>query len=246
MGYIYKITNMITNCVYVGKTVKDIQQRFNEHIRNGRKIHGSSKISKSLREYGSLNHKIEILEICNNNVILEREQFWIDELNTLHIGLNIKNEKVCKEYEYWGNPEKALQNIASNDVWNKGISPSKKTRKKISETKKKRYELGLYENYGHTHTEETKKKLSEIAKNRESTSDNTKNKIGESSKGRKFYYNINDKKRIFVKSNEPVPSGYVQGKGMVWVSKNGKNQYIDIWDLQDYLNKGYVEGRVYV
>jgi hypothetical protein len=49
-------------------------------------------------------------------------------------------------------------------VWNKNISPNDETRKKISETKRERYLEGLYKNYGHKHTENTKKNISEIVK----------------------------------------------------------------------------------
>lgn len=243
MGHIYKITNTVTNLVYVGKTIKNISQRLDEHIRNGRKIEGSSLLAKSLREYGSLSHKIEVLEICNDDVLLEREQYWIDELNTLHIGLNIKNEKLDKEFQYWGDSEKAKQNIHNNEVWNKGISPSDNVRRKISETKRKKHKLGLYQNYGHSHTEETKKKLSEIAKKREPITDNTRKKISDSSKDRKFYHSVIDKKRISIKSNDPIPSGFVEGKGTVWVAKDEKNISINVWDLDEYVKNGYEKGR---
>ena len=246
MGHIYKITNTATNLVYVGKTVHDINKRFDEHISSGRKINGSSQISKSLREYGSLNHTIEVLEDCENNLLLEREQYWIDKLNTLHIGLNIKNEKLQKEHQFWGFPERAKQNIYNNEIWNKGISPPKEVRKKISETKRKKQQLGLYTNYGHVHTEETKNRLSEIAKNRAPISDTTKKKLREQSSDRKFYHSMLDKKRISIKSNDDIPCGYVEGKGTVWVTKDGKNISIDVWDLNEYINYGYEKGRYVV
>lgn len=244
MGYIYKITNTVTNLEYVGKTINDINKRLDEHIRSGRLIASSSQVAKSLREYGSFNHRIEVLEVCEDSVLLEREQHWIDELNTLHVGLNIKNEyKLDIECEFWGDPEKAKQNTDNNDVWNKGISPPEGVRKKISETKRKRHALGLYKSYGHSHTEETKKKLSDIAKNREPITDTTRNKISEGSKDRKFYHNVSDKNRINIKSNDPIPDGYVEGKGMVWITKDKQNLNISVWDLDEYINCGYERGR---
>lgn len=243
MGHIYKITNTVTNLEYVGKTVNNINKRLDEHIRSGRKIDGSSRIAKSLREYGSLNHKIEVLEVCDDALLLEREQYWIDKLNTLHIGLNIKNEKVDKEFQYWGDPEKAKQNKDNHETWNKGISPPEEVRRKISKTKRKRHSLGLYHNYGHSHTEETKKKLSDIAKKRHPPSNTTRRKLSEASKDRKFYHNASQKNRICIKSTDPIPDGYVEGKGMVWVTKDKQNLNIDVWDLTDYINCGYEKGR---
>lgn len=167
MAIIYKITNNITGKIYVGKTINTLEYRFNSHVSNGRNIKGASKIAKSLREYGSLNHSIELLEECIEEKVFEREQYWIDKLNTLYVGYNIKNEfSEKKESAYWGERNRAKENLKRGDVWNKGISPNDSTRKKIGETRKRKHSLGLYENYGHKHTEETKKYLSEIAKKR--------------------------------------------------------------------------------
>lgn len=35
MGYIYSITNKIDNKVYIGQTVRDLNQRWKEHFKNG-------------------------------------------------------------------------------------------------------------------------------------------------------------------------------------------------------------------
>lgn len=247
MGKVYKITNVITGKRYVGKTIKEnLEQRFNEHIRNGRKISHSSLISKSLREYGTINHTIELLEECDNSIILKREQYWIDQLNSLYLGYNIKNEHLEElEANYWGNENKARENLSKGLAWNKGISPKHETRDKISKTKKKKYVLGLYPNsFGHKHTEETKARLSEIAKNRPKPSEETKKKWTNQSKDRKFYHNVSLKNRISIKDYDSIPEGYVPGKGTCWVHKENTSIYISIWEKQNYIDNGYKEGRV--
>lgn len=247
MGKIYKITNNITGKVYIGKTIRDtLDQRYKEHISNRRKIECASLISKSLRDYGALNHSIELLEECENSIILKREQYWIDEYNSLFLGYNIKNEFIeDTERKYWGDFHKAKDNISRGINWNKGISPNQSTREKISKTKKKKYELGLYQDsFGHKHTEETKKKLSDIAKKRPKPSNETKQKLGNQSKDRKFYYNIEDKRRILIKSNELAPEGYILGKGTCWVHKDNINISINIWEKQNYIINGFREGRL--
>lgn len=243
MAYIYKITNLVTNKIYVGKTCNSIEDRFNQHISNGRKLQGASLISKSLREYGTINHKIEVLEECFDNV-LQREQHWIDVLNTLHIGYNVKNEYLDGERSYWGDEPAAIRNLKAGNVWNKGISPSIKTRTKISETIRKRRSLGLYEgSYGHKHTEETRQKLSEIAKNRPPPSPETLEKLRQRSTGRVCYYNAIEKKRIFLDNGVPAPEGYVKGKGTCWVTKGEETLCVNIWDKLAYINAGYIIGR---
>jgi group I intron endonuclease len=244
MAYIYKITNKITGRIYVGKTKKTLEERYSEHITNGRKIEASSKISKSLRIYGTINHIIEIIEECSEENVFVREQYWIDTLNTLHVGLNIKNEKLTQQKSnYWGNEDRAFENISKGIIWNKGISPQEKTREKISKTKLKRSKLGLYKNsYRRYQTEETKRKLSEIAKKRPPVKDEIKKKISQNSKGREFFYSYNDKKRVFILP-ENCPEGYVRGKGQLWVMNDYETKCIDVWDLEHYVKRGYREGR---
>lgn len=168
MAMIYKITNTFVkpNKSYVGMTKRSLGERFDEHVSSGRNIRGAIELAVSLREYGTLNHKIEILEECDDNIALERESFWIEKLNTISEGYNvhlsfIKNQ----EKEYWGDKELAKLNIENGYVWNKGISPYNLFRDKISKTKKERYILGLYNNsYGHRHSHEVKMKLSKVLK----------------------------------------------------------------------------------
>lgn len=237
---------MLTNKVYVGKTVKDIQERFAQHIRNGRKIDNASEISKSLREHGTLNHKIEVLESCEDVVLLVREQYWIDNLNTLQLGYNIKNEHLNKKDKtYWGEEELAIKNMAAGRTWNTGISPKKETRERIANTKKERAQCGLYDNsYGHKHTEETKKFLSEIAKNRPAPSKETREKLKQASSGRTCYYNPNEKKRVFLKGGNDIPTGYIRGKGTRWMNRNDENISVDIWEESKYTKNGYKKGRI--
>ena len=244
MAYIYKITNLVTNKVYVGKTCNSIEDRFNQHISKGRLLQGTSQIAKSIREYGTINHKIEVLEECHDNV-LQREQHWIDTLNTLHIGYNVKNEYLEDgKRSYWEDENVAMRNLDAGKVWNAGISPSIKTRTRISETMRVRRSLGLYENsYGHKHTEETRQKLSEIAKNRPPTSPETREKLRQRSTGRTCYYSTVEKKRIFLNIGDPVPDGYVKGKGTCWVTKDEETMSVDIWEKHTYISAGYIIGR---
>lgn len=229
--------------VYVGKTNNSIECRFSQHVHNGRKIQGSSLISKSLREYGTINHKIESLEECYDNV-LQREQHWIDKLNTLHTGYNIKHEYLDGKRSYWGDESAALRNLEAGNAWNKGITPSIKIRTRIAETMRKRRSLGLYEgSYGHKHTEETRQKLSEIAKNRPPPSPETREKLRQRSTGRVCYYNAIEKKRIFLDIGVPVPEGYVKGKGTCWVTKGEETLCVNIWDKLAYISAGYTIGR---
>lgn len=36
MGYIYKITNLINNKVYIGKTERTVNERWKDHVKNAK------------------------------------------------------------------------------------------------------------------------------------------------------------------------------------------------------------------
>lgn len=79
MGVIYKITSP-SGKVYVGKTY-DLRKRINSHKCDTRK--GSSIIlHNSIRKYGWEAHVIEVIEEVADELLNEREMFWITELKT--------------------------------------------------------------------------------------------------------------------------------------------------------------------
>lgn len=83
-GYVYKITNIVNNKIYVGKRVATT---FDDQYWGGGKI-----IHSALKKYGKDNFTRDILEWCSSKEHLEeRERFWIAELNArdLTIGYNI-------------------------------------------------------------------------------------------------------------------------------------------------------------
>lgn len=79
---IYKITNIITNKVYIGSS-KNIYSRWNKHIydlKNNK--HHSTHLQRSWNYYGNENFKFEIIEECTSDKLIEREQFYIDFYNS--------------------------------------------------------------------------------------------------------------------------------------------------------------------
>ena len=83
MGYIYKITNKINQKVYIGKTLKNIQSRWKEHCRDYKKSRCETRpLYNAMNKYGIENFCIEELECCPDNIIDEREKFWIKQYNS--------------------------------------------------------------------------------------------------------------------------------------------------------------------
>ena len=89
MYYIYKITNQITNKIYVGRgtvRTKTYGPEKDHYYGSGRVIR------RSLEKYGKENHTKEILEYCETKEqVIERETFWIKELDAMNpeVGYNM-------------------------------------------------------------------------------------------------------------------------------------------------------------
>lgn len=109
MGYIYKITNLINQKSYIGKTEKDDPyKRWEEHQRQANRTSTEKRpLYSALNKYGFENFSFEILEETNN--LVKREVYWIDFFNTYKIGYNatlggdgksyINTEEILKLYK---------------------------------------------------------------------------------------------------------------------------------------------------
>lgn len=76
---IYKFTNSVNGKVYVGSSV-NLKQRLAVHKSTLRSnTHDSSYLQRAYNKYGENNFTFEIIEYCNESIIVEREQHWIDE-----------------------------------------------------------------------------------------------------------------------------------------------------------------------
>lgn len=80
-GKIYKITNIITNQIYVGKTKNSLDKRLKEHIQDAKTHHDNTMLHNAMNKYGYKNFKIDIVE---DNIPLkklnEKEKFYIKKL----------------------------------------------------------------------------------------------------------------------------------------------------------------------
>jgi GIY-YIG catalytic domain/NUMOD1 domain len=105
---IYKWTNLITGKSYIGSAInlsRRLKQYFSIHYLNRVLSKSKSIIYSSLLKYGYSNFRLEILEYCEPNSLLEKEQQYIDtlkpEMNICKIagsvlGLKHRPETVAK------------------------------------------------------------------------------------------------------------------------------------------------------
>lgn len=89
MGFIYKITNLINNKIYIGQTIKTVEKRFNQHKNNYIKPYFSQIVLyKAMKKYGIDNFSCEEIEEVENKQLDEREKYWIKHYNSYYDGYN--------------------------------------------------------------------------------------------------------------------------------------------------------------
>lgn len=82
MGFIYKITNTVNEKIYVGQTVKTIEERFDAHIKKA-KQHPNRYLYDAMNHYGYDKFKVSQIEECDNSLLDERERYWIARLDCM-------------------------------------------------------------------------------------------------------------------------------------------------------------------
>ena len=143
--YIYKVTNLINNKIYIGQRSTCVPYEKDSYIGSG------VKLGKAKSKYGKDNFKKELIEICKSiEELNEREIFWIKELCSMNpeIGYNLV---AGGRYGI-----KGFKIIA----WNKGIPMTEEVKEKL---RKSRTGVKPW-NYGLHSSDETKKKISESRK----------------------------------------------------------------------------------
>lgn len=78
-GSIYKITNLVNNKLYIGRTIKTVEERWKRHLRDKKK----KSIHRAFDKYGRENFIIEeIYSSFTNDDLNEKEQYFIKNYNT--------------------------------------------------------------------------------------------------------------------------------------------------------------------
>ena len=87
--YIYKITNIQNNKIYIGQTIRPIEQRFRRHINDALNNVLDTHFARAIRKYGKDSFTIEQIDTASNQEELnKKEQYWIHYYNSVNEGYN--------------------------------------------------------------------------------------------------------------------------------------------------------------
>ena len=87
--WIYKITNIQNNKVYIGQSIRPIEQRFKRHINDALHNKLDTHFARAIREYGVDSFKLEEIDSAKTQEELnKKEQYWIKYYNSVKEGYN--------------------------------------------------------------------------------------------------------------------------------------------------------------
>jgi group I intron endonuclease len=162
---VYKITNLFYGTSYIGKTIKTLDQRWLEHLKEA--LGGGSRIlCRAIRKYGPDAFSREIICECTDHTDLnEMEKFCIAVFHTRSpLGYNMTD--------------------GGDGVV--GLVFTKEHREKLRQASLgNKYNDGFKNFLGHTHSEESRKKIGEAGRGRECRPE-TRDKLRAIHKGRVF------------------------------------------------------------
>ena len=112
--YIYKITNKVNGKVYIGQSIRPIEQRFQRHINDAVNNILDTHFARAIRKYGKENFYIELVETCDNQTELNlREQYWIRKYDSINNGYNETDAtSKCGGNTYMSKTESELKEIS--------------------------------------------------------------------------------------------------------------------------------------
>ena len=87
--FIYKITNILNNKVYIGQSVRPIEQRFKRHINDAVNNNLDTHLARAIRKYGVDKFIVKQIDSALSQEELNRkEQYWIQFYDSVHTGYN--------------------------------------------------------------------------------------------------------------------------------------------------------------
>lgn len=87
--WIYKITNIQNNKVYIGQTIRPTEARFHRHMNDALNNILNTHFARAIRKYGKENFQIEVIDTAETQEDLnQKEQYWIQFYDSVNTGYN--------------------------------------------------------------------------------------------------------------------------------------------------------------
>ena len=101
--FIYKITNTQNNKVYIGQTIRPVEERWKRHQNDALNNILDTHFARAIRYYGPSAFTVETIDTANSQrELTAKEHYWIAWYNSVEDGYNETNA----EYKCGGNTYK--------------------------------------------------------------------------------------------------------------------------------------------
>lgn len=144
--WIYKITNVQNNKVYIGQTIRPIQDRFNRHINDAINNILDTYFARAIRKYGKDNFIIEEIDVAKNQDELNlKEQYWIQYYQAVEKGYNETDAiSKCGGNTYKSKTEEEM-NIIKEKIRQTKLGNKNPMARKIKRTNIKTNEIDIFD-----------------------------------------------------------------------------------------------------
>lgn len=87
--YIYKISNIVNDKVYIGQSIRPVEQRFHRHINDAMNNVLDTHLARAIRLYGPDKFYVEVIDTATSQEELtQKEHDYIIEYNSVEDGYN--------------------------------------------------------------------------------------------------------------------------------------------------------------
>ena len=144
--WIYKITNIQNNKVYIGQTIRPIQDRFNRHINDAINNILDTHFARAIRKYGKDSFIIEEIDMAKNQDELNlKEQYWIQYYQAIEKGYNETDAiSKCGGNTYKSKTEEEM-NIIKEKIRQTKLGNKNPMAKKIKRTNIETNEIDIFD-----------------------------------------------------------------------------------------------------
>ena len=110
---IYKITNIQNGKMYIGQTIRSLDERWKRHQIDALHNVLDTHFARAIRYYGVENFKAEIIDTATTqNELTEKEYYWIHFYNATQNGYNENEDKTkCGGNTYKNKTPEELEKI---------------------------------------------------------------------------------------------------------------------------------------
>lgn len=167
---IYKIENTINGKMYIGSACI-LKRRISKHKTELKThTHCNQKLQRAWDKYGDQAFIFSVIEfVQDKNYLIQREQYWIDTLDSVSVGYNIASiAGSCLGIK------KSLEVIEKTAAAHRGMKRGDATRLRIKEARAKQPPM----------SEDGRKRISAALRLRQPISDETRKKLSIANKGR--------------------------------------------------------------